>query len=639
MTQLRVDAVIGLVDRLSGPLNALLGRVNQLGGAMGGLGTRVQSGMGFQPVMHMVNFMLQGQEDLDRALRQFSVVAEDRTGNIRRNLNELVMEMAPRIGVAQLDIIRGASEAVQAGLSQSDLFASMVPASGERGERTVTMIERLASAARVANASIPNLSRDIVTLAQSFNLPWANAEQRAQSIERLIGVMLVAPRLSPDSPEGHARSLLQFGPVFRSLGGSLEDASALQGALSAAGFRDARAGYALTTLLARFQNPTGRAQMAMQYSGFNMGRIFNNDVRQLDADKFIQSLGVSGINAGPHRNWLMQMIANGDGGDLIRWKNQVAEGLGQRMGFGRTDARNRGILRAGIDALVSAGNGTINVVALLEELAKMPASAFKDLAGINRMPQAQVLATQQALRNFVEFRGQIGRQAPTALDEGLAIRNDGWAYQLEKLRNTITTLRDSMWRDDRGGGVTVFSNAIGSLSDSLQKISQLDGDTLSKVMQGIAVSAGAGAGLVALGASLQIISFALTGIATRGPVALGVMATMGLAGAEVAQANRLHTDGVLSREQALEQMRRTLGTPAGTPDSMVTPGNAFIEWLKGIFRSNMANAAGLQGPTNEGRIVIDVRGGGVISSIVSPPGLQLQRGTSMPEVGRPAAHD
>ena len=662
MTTMRVDALIGLRDNLTPGLRAMSGVVRALAhdfnmfgkiaardGISAGRNLTTMAGnltRAMAPMAGMGYALLRGREDIDKALRQFQVVATDTVGTQRERLRDLVNDMGPRIGVAQLDIVRGASEAIQAGLEAPDLFAAV--------EGKASLIERLAMAAKVANSSIPNLSRDLVTLAKSFNLPWGNPKERAETIEQLMGIALVAPRLSPDTPEGHVRSLLQFGPIFRSMGGTVEEASALQTILSRAGFRDSRGGYAMNTLLARIQNPTVRAQMQMSMARgpngerFNMERIFGGDVSRISPQAMVDALRIGGIDARGALPGIAEMIGQGTGGDVLAWKTRLAERIAKDLKLGKGAVRERGLIRTGIDSLVATSNAGINTIALLEELSKLPSSAHKDLAGIMRIPQSQVLAIVGQAGQMAKILAEIRRQGPGALDEGFGIRNEGWAASLDRLRGSWESARSALWT--RSGAEASAGTMLDQVAGALDRISKLSPSELKAVLGALSVAA-APAGLVALGLSLGAIAKALEVIATRGPTAMAAIGLTVAAGAENRRATslveymqgRAGMDTFWRDDEALAFGGQRLPRDEAFENQMKPWGWRLGEWLGNLFSSNpsprgnwSASAGGFTGPPAQVNVNITGQPPGTSIELRSSPGVELNRGVSMPDTRRPS---
>lgn len=525
MTDLNVRAVITAVDRLTGPLAAMGGKVAGLQNRFNSAATAA-SGMGMAAGMAaggLIYALTSGQKELDTALRQYQVVG-NASDAARVQMRKTADELAVKLGMPQLDLIQGATEMLQAGLAPEDLMT--------KGADGVTLLQNMGEAAKVAGQPIAELATDLVTLAKSFGMKWGNAEERGKALKDLMGLAIVAPRLSPDSPAGHIRALKEFGPIASQLGMTPLEASALQNTLSSAGFREQLGGMGMKSILQRLLNPTKAAQAQMSISGFNFGRVMKNNLGMLSADKFVDALETGGLDAGGARGFigkeLTKAIAEGANLDILRFKSQLALGIAKKLGVKKGDAFNTAIIKAGVDDVI-AGTGTgIDVRAFLQELQKLPTAAFKDVAGLHHASKMAVLKFQESLAQFERNMEQTAEQMPTAVSEGMFTKAQGWAYQLDRMSAAWTRFRNALWDNGAGDTFTGLAEKIGSLLNSLSTMDPKNIQALSTGLSTLAVGLGALAGASAGVWALARLGAILTGPAGQILMAGGALSALGL---------------------------------------------------------------------------------------------------------------
>ncbi|WP_072394283.1 phage tail tape measure protein [Hyphomicrobium sp. CS1GBMeth3] len=507
MTTLNVQAVITAVDRLSPGLAAMGGRIAAMQNRFNSAATAAASfgqGAGIAAA-GLITAVTSGQYALDKALRQFQVVGSA-TDKQRQEMRSLADQVGVKLGMPQLDLIVGATELLQAGLEANDLLG--------KGSDGVTMLEDMASAAKVAGESIASMAADLVILAKSFNMPWATGQDRLESMRQLQGLAVVAPRYSPDSPTEHVRALAEFGAIAEQLGISPREASALQSTLSLAGFTGSRGGMAWKTILQRMLNPTPAAQAQMMAGGFNYGRIFKTDLSGLTADTFINALGMGGVHAEKARHAINRHIrsgvAQGDDLNLLKWKADLEDAISSSLGLKKGDAQNRRIIKKGIDNITATTQGGLDVVAFLEELQKMPVAAFKDLAGLHHATKMAVMNTQEALRQYREIYTRAEREAPFAIREGLKVKLEGFAASVDQLGSAWTAFKNSL------STTGTFGAVLDKIAAALRGLSEMEPgrlDMLSKAITGL------GIGLAGLaGASAGVWVLAKLGAIMTGPL-------------------------------------------------------------------------------------------------------------------------
>lgn len=584
MRTLNVQAVITAVDRLTGPLNAMGGRIAAMQNRFNSAATSAAAfgtGAGMAAA-GLIATVTSGQYDLDKALREFQVVGTA-TEKQRRDMGALADQVAVKLGMPQLEIIQGATELLQAGLEVGDLT--------QKGADGVTMLQNIGEAAKVAGVAIADMSKDLVVLAKSFEMPWATSPDRLASMQRLQGLAIVAPRLSPDSPAEHIRALGEFGAIAAQLSISPEEASALQSTLSSAGFTGSRGGMALKTILQRMLNPTPAAQAQMMAAGFNFGRVFKTDLSGLNADTFINALGMGGVHAERARSSIDRHIrkglAQGDNLDLLRWKGELEDSISSSLGLKKGDAQNRRIIKKSIDNITATKQGGLDVIAFLEELQKMPVAAFKDLVGLHHATKGAVLKFQDSLRQYKSNLERIRDEAPGAIDEGLAVKLAGFSFQVDRLGAAWTFFKNAL------STTGTFGAALDHISNALIGLGNMDPahlDMLSKGITGLGLSL---AGIAAASGGVWLL--ARLGAILTGPLGKW-LAAGGLAilagGLERQQfgANGAIQEGSSPLVELLEELVSTGGSVFGLLDDIAgaalrlvgveIDGSTFIKGIK-----------------------------------------------------------
>lgn len=497
MTTLNVQAVITAVDRLTGPLAAMGGRLQGMQNRFNSAATAAQSFAtgSAMAAAGLIAATTSGQYDLDKALRDFQVVGTA-TAKQRREMGSLADQIAVKLGMPQLEIIQGATELLQAGLNVEDLT--------QRGADGVSMLQNIGEAAKVAGGSIAEMSKDLVILAKAFELPWATSPDRMESMKRLQGLAIVAPRLSPDSPTEHVRALAEFGAVAAQLGMTPEESSALQNVLSSAGFTGSRGGMALKTILQRLVNPTPGAQAQMTAAGFNYGKIFDTNLSGLTSDQLIQALGMGGVHAerarGAIDSHLRKGVAAGDGLDILRWRAELEDKISTSLGLKKGDAQNRRIIKKSVDNILATRQGGLNVVSFLEELQKMPIAAFKDMFGLHHATKGAVLKFKESLRQYAVNLQRLQDEAPGAVSEGLAVKLEGFAFQVDRLSAAWTFFKNAL------STTGTFGAALDQISNALIGMANMDPaqlDMLSKGITGLSIGL---AGLAAASAGVWVLA-------------------------------------------------------------------------------------------------------------------------------------
>jgi TP901 family phage tail tape measure protein len=517
MTTLNVQAVITAVDRLTGPLAAMGAKVAGLQSRFAGAAAAA-SGFGMNAGIAaggLIYALTSGQKELDAALRQFQVVG-NATDKQRQQMRGMANELGVHLGMPHLELIQGATEMLQAGLSTEDLFG--------KSKDNISLLQSMGEAAKVAGQPISELATDLVTLARSFNMPWGSASARGQAIRDLMGLALVAPRLSPDTPAEHIRGLKEFGPIASQLGMKPIEASALQSLLSSAGFRGSLGGMGMKTILQRLLNPTLASQVAMSTKGFNYGSVMRNNLGDLSVDKFLGAMDAAGFDAGDARGEIGRALAEaqvkGASLDVLKWKADLTKRIAKATGVKKSDAWASRTIKQNVDDLVASTGTGMDVRAWLGELAKMPVSTFKDLAGLHHASKAAVLGFQDSLGEYDRLLGELERQRHTALEEGFRAKAEGWAYALDRMGAAWQTFRNKMWDS---GGAGAWTSAVQGISGALESLSAMKPGQLEALSSGLTKVALGLSGL-AVGAGGVWVLSKLGQILTGGPLGKLVLA-------------------------------------------------------------------------------------------------------------------
>jgi|GEM_PF-4654508 len=563
-TTLTVQAVITAVDRLTGPLRGMAQQVGAISGTFqkaGAAATAFGAASGLAAAGAMQVFAgvaAAGREELDRALRHFQAMGAA-TDEQRIRLETMIMDMAPRLGMGAMQLIEGATNLVQAGFEVSEILDTS----------KVQILEMIATAAKGAGESIDEMATSLIALGRQFNMPWDTAEDKAETIRRFLGLAAFAPQLSPDTFMSHIRGLTRFGGLAYRLGLRPEEASALQSLMAIAGYKGAEGGNALSAILTRFITPTPAARQWMRQAGFDYHRVMQLDLSRIrDADALISGLETGlGMDLSKHRAWMARNLAKiTPETDIFRFQDWMAEQLGNRLGLKKGDVIKRGIIRKGIQRFFTAGGAAINVVALLEEMAKLPVDAFKDFAGLHRLKQAQVLALQENLKVYADLLRRIEEGAPGAEQRMAGPKLEGYAYQLDRLRASIESLRSAMWNAGFGNWMEKLTKRFADFADSLR---QIDPAVLNGIAKALTTLGAAGAGLAAAGAAIWAIGGALS--------AFGALATSPFWGPVIAAGGLA---AYLFGDDFLSLFKVKTYDPFGTP---ISPAGEFLNELKATF--------------------------------------------------------
>src|SRR4051794_22175811 len=114
MAALEVPVRISAIDNLTGGLSAIaghIGNINQQFSKFGGLQQNMMRAVTAIPLAGAAGFVMQQQQELDKQARLFQAFG-DATEEQRKTLSALVNEIGPKIGMKQIDLLKGATEAV-----------------------------------------------------------------------------------------------------------------------------------------------------------------------------------------------------------------------------------------------------------------------------------------------------------------------------------------------------------------------------------------------------------------------------------------------------------------------------------------------------------------------------------------------
>jgi len=511
MATLEVPVRISAIDNLTAGLSNIaghIGNINQQFRTFGGIQQNIMRAATALPSMGAATFILQQQAELDKQARLFQAFGNT-TEEQRRNLTSLINEVAPKIGVKHLDLMKGATELVQAGLEATDILS--------KNDRGVSFLERIARAADAADEKVEALATDLAQLAFVGKFPFKTSAEKMSTFEMLSGIAMAAPSFSPDKPRMHAQALAQFGPILMPMmlgdNPTAEDsykamlqASALQNTLAFA-FRGSLGGQGLKSIFQRVMSPTAASIDQMVLNGFDYGRIFNfKDGSKAPPDALIKMLLAGGIDVAPHRDMIAKHLDTfyGSNEDPLVARGKLTKDLGDELGL---KSNERGRLSRGVNNFFALMQGKFNLEAFLEELMKLPPAAFKDVFGLYHAPKGSVLRGAEALSMYHRILEGLTERAPTALDTMSATRTEGWAFQTRRFEASLQTLRNAMW--DSGSGA-MLEGMLARLNNKLLELANMDPSKLNAISNSLLLLAGSTAGVTALGFAIGALNMALT---------------------------------------------------------------------------------------------------------------------------------
>jgi len=258
--------------------------------------------------------------------------------------------------------------------------------------------------------------------------------------------------------------------------------------------------------------------------GLNYGRIFKTDLAGLNSDTFINALGMGGVHAEKARSAISKRIqaglAQGSELDILRRKASLEDDISGALGLKKGDAQNRRIIKKSIDNITATKQGGLDLIAFLEEVQKMPVASFKDLFGLHHATKGAVLSFKASLSQYKSNLEQVVRLSAGAIDEGLAVKLEGFAFQVDKLGAAWTFLKNSL------STTGSFGAALDKMSGAMIGIASMDPPKLDKLSKGIT---GLSLGLAGLaGASAGVWVLARLGAIMTGPLGK-ILAAGGLA--------------------------------------------------------------------------------------------------------------
>ena len=538
MTELVVRAVITATDHLTGTLKGIAAQVGAIGGQFQAAGKQVGAfgvnafTAAAAPLAGLATVASINQAELDKQLRLFQAFG-DASEDQRVRLRSLVNDVAPRIGVGHTDMIKGATEMIQAGLKPSDLMTALDDKGG------MTLLERISAGAMAADTNVSKLATDLVQLAMIGKMPFGTGAEKAGSMEKLLGLAMAAPAFSPDKPGEHMAALRQFAPLLVPMlvgkdptpdqaYGALTEASALQNTIATM-FKGSLGGMGLKTLLQRTMMPTMASEQQMLLHKYDAGKVFGADMSKLrDPDALLGMLKQGGVDMSAHRGEIgtfLADLARDPSGDYIGAKSDMMSMLSGFMPKG-SSSWDKGILKRGLDNFFALSKGKFSIEDWLEQLSKLPPDALKDFGGLHHAPKAAGLQGDQARELFQRLKREIPGRAAGAVDQMVGVRNDprSWDYQTRVLPEAIQTLRNSVWDSGLGEMATA---GLAKLNSALQQLSQVDPKVLNMLGTGLTLVGASAAGLVGAGASVWALGSALTALRAN-PAVLAIAAAGGI---------------------------------------------------------------------------------------------------------------
>ena len=398
-------------------------------------------------------------------IREGSMDANDRSA-----ARALARQIADKYGVPQHDVFGGLNAMAGANFSFEDM-KSIDP----KDPRQRSMIEKFVQFAKVADETVENSVDDLTRVALAADLPFKTIEERHATFDKLAGKIAVAPNMSVEDPRGMLRGIAQTIPLFRQLGGSVDDAIYLQSIFADMGFKGALGGHAGKSFLQRLINPTEGARQIFQQRGFDIARVL--DIR---ADKLksgdevagqLEKAGFAGdkkkvaARVDEFNRVLKQRQDAGESLDLTRATSALEQAILDDAGV--KDKKSRGQVTRSLKAWQGNARGVFNLLALIEEMQKLEASDWTEVAGTHHAPKVGALKGKNALLLLKRFTEMMAALEGTQLQKGSDILTEDSAIktQWERLKNASVSFM--LGSDDDQSGEAAVSNTLKWFADTL----------------------------------------------------------------------------------------------------------------------------------------------------------------------------
>jgi hypothetical protein len=439
-------------------------------------------------------FASRNQYELDKLQRHIAFIGElSEEGRI--SVRKLIEDTSYVTGLGQVELTKGMDDLIAAGMSVEELLTKT--ASGE------TIFERIAKTARGANEPVEAFSENLKALAAQASLPTTGAEGAA-TYERILGLLAIAPALSPDTTGGHALGLYHFLGNATLLGMSIEEASALQNTLSRLGYRNAAAGTALKTIFARLLKPTPAAIAEMEQAGFDYNAVMGGDrSRLLEADRLVSTFNETGRLPKMSKkliNGVMKVIKENQGKSVFAITAAIEDKIVKTGKW--TAAQKQAIKKAAEIFVRESGIRDVDPEIFLRELAKLGPEGIAQLTGIHRAAQGAALTSASALEIYRETLAGLSARMTGAIDESFS-KQEGWAMTVDRLSAAFQNLRNAIWDSGYGNQLESLASRV---ADFVQSLSEADPAKLNSLAASITAVAAAIGALMAAGITMKSLA-------------------------------------------------------------------------------------------------------------------------------------
>lgn len=529
MTTMQATAIISAVDRASAVFRrvamnaqAAAGRYNMASAALTRVGGAMSStlgiGGGFASAL-----ALSGEYQIDKLTRLMQSAGE-LNDKQREMLSRSAIDASVAAAVQAQDIIKGQRELIQGGLD-ADTVA-----------RTTEMFAKIARTNDIATATA---AEDAISVANAMGFAMDTVENKMASLKRAMEFMSVVPSLSLENWEGLRTSLKYAAPVAGALKIPIEELGAALSILADAGFRGEQGGTALRTIMARAIAPTRQARQEMRAYGVQLEHLYKFDQDRLgNVESLRERLFGAGLGQG--NKLLDGVLAEFKDPSKFRSVWAMSDALVQRLskalGIGKGDAESRGILEKVVAGHITGSTEGFDLETFFSGLAKLPPQALRQLAGLQRLPQAIKLRdeinkilempTGERISRLRHLANEFQRLMPNSIERRFEPVSRGFAWQIDRIMTSLAALRNTVFGSGVGEDLTNF---FAKLSLSVRNMRETDPDQLKRITYGLAGLAALGpAGLIlgGIATSFGTITKALRNPALRGLAAGGGIAAL-----------------------------------------------------------------------------------------------------------------
>lgn len=398
-------------------------------------------------------------------IREGAMDAKDRSA-----ARALTRQIADKYGVSQHDVFGGLNAMAGANFSFEEMRAI-----DPEDPRQRSMIEKFVQFAKVADESVENSVDDLTRIALSADMPFKTVEERHATFDKLAGKIAVAPNMSVEDPRGMLRGIAQTIPLIRQLGGSVDDAIYLQSLFADMGFKGALGGHAGKSFLQRLINPTEGARQIFQQRGFDIARVLDIRAEKLKSgDEVAGQLEKAGFKGDRTKvasrvdefnKVLKQRQDAGESLDLTRATAALEQAILDDAGV--KDKQSRGQVTRSLKAWQGSARGIFNLLALIEEMQKLEASDWTEVAGTHHAPKVGSLKGKNALLLLKRFTEMMAALESTQLQKGSDILTEDSAIKTQWQRLKNASVSFMLGSDGDQSGEAAVANTLKWLADAL----------------------------------------------------------------------------------------------------------------------------------------------------------------------------